>query len=273
MSRQPWDALESFEITVGPRMPLRCWRPRGQTVPPRVVFIPGIASDGRAWYRQLELGARWPWIAPDIPLEVPEAPYVFPILALLLREIVHDLCTDPPVLVGSSFGGMLGLTYAHEFPDALTSLVLVGSAADARWFRWPFGLGYNLIRRAPGEAFRRVFPTLCALSGLSDAQDAEACRLFHLQARPFAPQHYANRLHAIGHLRLQDELSHIACPTLLVHGTGDHTIPHSASLRLARAMPRATLRILPGGSHSLYLRSHRWFNRTLQSWLSGELAC
>ena len=263
-----WDRLHRHEIRLGPDLPVAVYTPDGQLEDPEIIFLPGIASDGRSWHRQASLASRHRVAFFDIPFEVPQAPYTFEILALLLRDAVYQLCTRPPVLVGASFGGMLALHYAAEYPDAVRGIALVGTSCDARWFVWPFRHLDAAVRRTPHGLFNPTFARLCAMTAIADGQDFETAALYFAQARELGPSHYADRIRAIGRLRLQDELSSIHTPALVVHGGLDHTVPVHIGHRLAARLPHAELRIIASGTHSMFLRHAGWFNRTLEEWLT-----
>jgi pimeloyl-ACP methyl ester carboxylesterase len=233
-----------------------------------LIFLPGIGSDGRSFFRQTPLAHAGRLAFFDTPLDVPEAPYNFDILALLLRDAVFQLCDKPPVLLGASFGGMMALTYALTWPDALSGLVLCGSSPDARWLPFPFlELGANLMSRVPAGLYRATAPSLGRLSGFRDAQNREGRDLFAQQTADLGAGPYARRVRAVSRLRLADRLGEVEVPTLLLHGTRDQTVPVRNSQRMSRRMPNATLHLLRGGRHNLYLNATAWFNTHVMDWL------
>ncbi|HEY4001561.1 MAG TPA: alpha/beta hydrolase [Candidatus Xenobia bacterium] len=259
---------------MGPGLPLGWHAPARQgSKAPRLVFLPGIASDSRSWVRQSPLAERWPVAFLDLPLDVPGAPYSFDTLALLAMDAVRQICDRPPILVGTSFGGMTALTCAVTWPAHIEGLILTSTTCEVRWFR---GYRYieRLVRRTmpliPDRLFTQAFPYLCQASGRLDGQDIEACRMMADEARTFNRHQYGQRLHAVSGLHLSDRLGEVTMPTLYLHGTEDRTIPVRLGLKMAERLPNATVHVLEGGGHSFYLRHAHWLNTHIRTWLESK---
>ena len=67
-----------------------------------------------------------------------------------------------------------------------------------------------------------------------------------------------------------EDLKKFDVPTLILHGDDDQIVPIDASARIsARLVPKATLKIYPGGSHSLGDTSKEMLNQDLLAFLNS----
>jgi len=63
--------------------------------------------------------------------------------ALRLKSLMDDLGIKRAAIIGSSYGGMTGLAFAHRFPDRVTNLCIIGAAHRP----YPIGVGWRGIQR------------------------------------------------------------------------------------------------------------------------------
>ncbi len=67
-----------------------------------------------------------------------------------------------------------------------------------------------------------------------------------------------------------EDLKKIDVPTLIIHGDDDQIVPIAASALLsAKLIPRATLKVYPGGSHGLAQVQQDQFNADVLAFLQG----
>ena len=68
---------------------------------------------------------------------------------------------------------------------------------------------------------------------------------------------------------LEDRLSEIQCPTLLVWGTEDRVTPRDVAIRFLDGLPSATLRLLPDCGHAPMIERPDAFARTVEEFLDS----
>nr|WP_275116118.1 alpha/beta hydrolase [Aliiroseovarius subalbicans] len=182
--------------------------------------------------------------------------------ARLIQATVARLGADRPIVLGQSYGGAVGLTWASERPDTLSALVAVSAPA----MPWNTGLGtyYTVTSSLPGRWI--VIPLIAAF--VPEAYVArEIAAVFAPQPAPdgyvehFGPDLTlrraalrANAMQRRGLLAQITEMSthygRITVPVELLHGDHDTTVPHQIhAAPLAQALDQARLTLLPGVGH------------------------
>lgn len=161
-----------------------------------------------------------------------------------LFAVASAMRLDRPVLAAESSGAAVALAAARRDPARFAGLVLVGAA----WQRVPAGGTARVeaaLRADLAGAYAR-FARDCLPEPGSEA-------LQHWGAQMLGRASLAD---AIALLRtreqatVDEEVEHIALPTLLLHGTADRIVPPAASQALAARMPDAELELLDGLGHA-----------------------
>lgn len=201
------------------------------------------------------------------------------------REHVADLEAlrvewrlDRLPLLGYSWGGLLALLYATEFPPHVARLALVSPAPAWRVARDEFERRYAERNNAPAlEAERRILRE----SGLRE-QDPVAYRqrLFELsvtayfydptRVRQLTPFRVTGRTQSevwdsLGDFDLRPSLRRLDIPAVVLHGDHD-VIPVEASRELADAFD-APFHLLPNCGHVPYIEAFDQFVAVLDDFL------
>ncbi len=178
--------------------------------------------------------------------------------ALLLRDAFLKVGVERPVVVGHSWGGALALTLATEHPAAVSGLVVVGTRAYPRDDSDPFL--YRLVRTpVVGTLFRRTLLLPAGRGPVAEgvaaafAPDsvrtelASAARDLWLRPSQAAALAWDTRLLREALPAQAAKYPRLRVPLAVVVGDADH--PDRESAPLARAVPGATLAVLPHTGH------------------------
>ncbi len=182
-----------------------------------------------------------------------------------MEALRQHLGLEQIVSIGASYGGMVAMAHAARYPQAVSHLVLVATAAHsgyaARASRLVAERGTaeqieqceDLFagRIDTQEKMRRYFEVMGPLySRKHDAAVAKA----GLERTIFTPE-ALNRAHAPdGFLRrfdLRPELAAITAPTLIVAGRHDVMCAPEFSEEIQRLIPGSDLRIFEESAHSI----------------------
>jgi proline iminopeptidase len=181
-----------------------------------------------------------------------------------MEALRRHLGLAPIVSIGTSYGGMVAMAHAARYPDAVSHLVLIVTAAHG-----------GFIPRAQAIVRERGTPeqqAVCETLWAGAFRSAEEMRQYYAVMGPmYARQHdgagRAGRERAIyspeplnrafgpdGFLRrfdLRDELHRIRVPTLILAGRHDWICPVEFSEELQRLIPGSELRVFERSSHSI----------------------
>jgi pimeloyl-ACP methyl ester carboxylesterase len=182
-----------------------------------------------------------------------------------LRRLCDALGLDKPVVLGTSFGGFVVLTYAGLFPDHPGGIILGNTTGG----RLDYPGSVEVYRRLGGDeaaaAAEREFAELTQESG---AEFVRICGPLH-SARPGAAEHAQQEgarsietrdvnLHYWRHEASRFDpwtvLPDITCPALLLAGEDDPICPLPVVEELASNLPSRTTRLvrLPHASHAIF---------------------
>ncbi len=181
----------------------------------KTLFLPG-ASGSASFWRPVAARAGWDGVFFAWPGLGAEPPEPgVGSIDDLVARVAGEI-RDPVAIVAQSMGGYVALKIALAFPDLVESLVLSVTSG---------GLPVSDLGGADWRAeYFRAFPQ--AARWIADPTEDLSARIPSIRA-----------------------------PTLLLWGDADPISPVAVGQRLARLLPNARLRILPGADHDL-ARTH-----------------
>lgn len=197
-----------------------------------------------------------------------------------VRRFCDTLGIADPVVFGHSFGAVVALSYATQYPEHPYALVLSGATGkfDRQAAASAFG---RLGGPAAAEAAARFFsdPT----SPTAERRWEETCVPLYLQ-RSFADssafahvkrndavrRHYA--AHEAFSFNFLPRLAHLRCPVLVIAGSDDPFCPPEALADLADALPpgAAKVDVLPSVGHAPYREATSLFLAMLRSFVAAN---
>lgn len=234
-------------------------RPEVPADAPPVVCLHGWPESSRLWDPVLEaLGAAgYRALAPDLP-GYGDSPLVRPATWAAHCEAFEawrgDQQLERVVLIVHDWGGLIGLRWACDHPDAVAGLVIsdTGFFPDGKWhgmakaLRTP-GDGEALLAGMDHDSFSAMLRS--ASTGMSDAAVASYWRPFATESGRAAQL----ELYRSGNLEelapYAGRLAALDVPTLLLWGEDDPFAPLAGAQRFQREIPHAELEVIPGTGH------------------------
>ena len=185
-----------------------------------------------------------------------------------VAALLSTLALGPAHVVGLSLGGCVALALASRAPDHVRTLTLVNTFAKLR----PAGLRgvrrmltrLALVTVAPipvmaAQVARDLFP----LPDQAPLYRAAVESLGRTSRRA-----YLASMRALTMVDLRDRLEAIRCPTLIIAGEGDRTVPLAAKQLLARRIPGARLLVIADSRHATNIDQPEAFNRAVLDFIA-----
>src|SRR3954471_9883575 len=182
------------------------------------------------------------------------------------------LAEAPPrfALAGHSMGGYIAFEIMRQAAERGAKLALINTqarpdTADATTRR------QSMIARARGGEYRAVLDELFAgFVHPSRQGDAHLRQFVHDMGDDIGPEAFVRQQTAmIGRPDSRPTLAWIKCPTLVLTGDQDNTIPNSLSMEMAGGIPDAKLKILQNCGHLPQLEQPQATADALVEWLRG----
>jgi pimeloyl-ACP methyl ester carboxylesterase len=207
-----------------------------------ILLIPGLVSSARIYAPVLP--ALWRFGPVTVANHIRDDN-----MGAIARRILAEA---PPrfALAGHSMGGYIAFEIMRQAPERVAKLALINTQArpdtpEASERR------RGMIARSQGGGYRGVLDELFpGFVHPSRREDPSLRQLVYDMADDVGPEAFIRQQTAmIGRPDSRPTLAWIRCPTLVLSGDEDHTIPNSLSIEMANGIPGAKLVILPDCGH------------------------
>ena len=178
-----------------------------------------------------------------------------------MEALRQYLGLDKIVVLGSSYGGMVALSYAVRYPQNVSHLIVIATVADSRFLT----RAQEILAKRGTEEQKEIAQRLWDGAFENEEQLREYFRvmmpMYSLTYDPNSRQEASNQTilspDAInvafgGFLRsynVLSELHKITSPTLVIGGRHDWICPPEFSQEIAKEIPNADLRIFENSGH------------------------
>ena len=246
------------------------WRPA-----PAMVLQHGFSRSGKFWYNWVPLLSRqFRVLRPDMrgmgESAIDEGSYEASLdifVADLLGILDHAGIQDA-VYVGESFGGILGLNFAHRHPERVRALVLCNTPCrlPSRDRSGRGGDTDEALNRSVGAwstaTINNRLDTRVASQGLVDWYIAEMDRTPASVGRSL--QAYLDTLDFSPHLR------EVETPTLLLVGEESPTSTLEQQRYMSEQLPNSQLVVYPGLGHGINAIHPEWCVQQVRQFLAAR---
>lgn len=243
--------------------------PRGA---PPIIFVHPVGLDLTYWGGQFEaLNGAYDLIAYDLPGNgsSPGSPadWTFDATAATLARVVASTGENRVHVVGISIGGMIAQTFALAYPEAMKSLVLIGTAAtfadDER------GRAHERAATVRHYGMADVLQTTIERWFTPATREQRPDIIDRVRKTMLAdnPAIVAAMWDMIADLDLVDRLGEIACPTLIMTGEMDSICSPDIAQSLRDGIPGSQMTIVPQAAHMCILEQPGFIKERLADFL------
>jgi pimeloyl-ACP methyl ester carboxylesterase len=258
---------------------------------PPLLLVHGHSGCWQNWLENIPHFARTHRvIAPDLPgfgfSEMPAHGVSIEGYAEFLEALCQELGIESTPVVGNSLGGFIGAELCLRHPERASRLVLVSAAGLADRY---IGLPAGLLRRKSVVAFARAInayarvpdarvetlvrrprlrrAALRMVAAHPERLPAPICaELLRGSGRPAAP----DATDALVSYDFRHRLDDVGCPTLIVWGDQDRTVPVEGADEYERLIPDSRKVILEDTGHVPMVERPARFNQLLEEFLAEE---
>jgi len=240
-----------------------------------VLLLHGLGSAGTDW--ELQFPALTPLfrvVAPDARghglSPKPPGPYFISNMVDDVVALLDQLQIETTHVVGLSMGGAMAQQLTLTHPERVRTLTLVNTFAKVRpnginglfrFFRRIFALQFGTMRDLGEPVIEAMFPK------------PEHAEIRRLGVERFLEHNtdkniYKSLLRANLRFDSRRQLTSIHCPTLIVTGDRDRTVPMICKTELRDKIPHAQFVIIPDSGHATPIDQPERFNQVLVEFLS-----
>jgi class 3 adenylate cyclase len=191
-----------------------------------------------------------------------------------IGAVLDAASSERAVLFGGAEGGPMCALFAATFPERTSALVLGASYARRTWAPdYPWGLDEESQKRILDGYATRWGTERFGLRALAPSvADDPRFKQWYTQAWRFAGTPGSARawFQATMEIDVRNVLPAIRVPTLVVHRTGDRTVPVEAGRYLAEHIPGAKLAELPGIDHFPFVADSDAIVDEVEEFLTGS---
>ncbi len=238
---------------------------------PTVVFLHGLGSSADDWPLQIPVFAeRFRVIALDLRAHgqsTSDGRFSIEMMAEDVAELLAQLGEPPAHVVGLSLGGCVALALGLRRPERVRSLTLVNT----------FARYHSNGRASLGRGLKRIWllwfrpkEAMAAFVAEGLFPKPEQRPLYEAAVASLSKNsryRYFLSIRAIGRFDVEAQLSAIHCPTLIVAGDRDTTVPLEWKERLHRSIPGSQLLIIPDSGHATPHDQYEVFNREVMGFI------
>ncbi|WP_338223055.1 alpha/beta hydrolase [Algoriphagus confluentis] len=203
-----------------------------------------------------------------------KGPYDMDTIASDAAALIENLGLGKVHFAGLSMGGFVGMRLAARRPDLIKSLILMETSANAEPVEnLPKYKTLNGIVKWLGvipPVASKVMPIMFAESWLTNPSNTA-------EIKHWKKELMANKKSITGPVEgviyrkgVEDELSKITCPTLIMVGDEDVATKPEKAKFIQMGIGNATLHRIPGAGHSSCIEKPEVVNQLLADWLKAN---
>ena len=199
--------------------------------------------------------------------EMPPGPYEMSMHVDDLVALLDELEIESADVVGTSYGGEVGLMFAIAHPERVRALVVIAATSEPRETMENGVASWIVAARTHPEALFDISSRTIYAPGFLTSTWINLGRARLATMPPEWFRAFADLCEAFSRLDIRRDLPKITAPTLVIAGELDALKPIGNSEVLAREIPNARLKIVPGAGHAAFIERPNVVNEMILDFL------
>ncbi len=236
-----------------------------------LVFIHGWLGSSKEWIHQLcYFSFKERIIVPDLPgfgkSDKPKAKYSIELFTKHLINFLKLLGYNEAILIGHSLGGMIALNITIQNPKLVKKLIIISSStAISQSLKDKFKLfGVNLFFKLVYKKFLKSIVTRILSPNF---KNRELKRLYTDALK--IPKSIVLRTfkNMTSKFNINNQLSQISQPTLIIYGNEDKIISHSMIHKLGNLISNSEIYSIENSSHRVMVDNYEKVNKLIDDFI------
>lgn len=245
-----------------------------------IVFLNGVMASTSSWLNQVEYFRKMDYrillhdFKGQLKSDKPQGPYTFHQHAFETVELMQELGIEKAHIIGTSYGGEVGLRMAIDFPLFVQSLCVIDSVSELDPLLESFVLSWrHLCDDLDGEAFfNGIMPTIYGEKYIRENLELLQKRALAMKNLPeeyFIGQTYLYDTF-LQDVTMTNELHQIKCPVLILNGADDLLKPAKFSRILHENIEHSLWIEIPDCGHVAIIEQAETVNTCLLGFLKKQ---
>lgn len=188
--------------------------------------------------------------------------------------LIQKVCKGPVHFAGLSMGGFVGMRLAARYPQLVKSLILLETSANPEPVEnLPKYKTLNGIVKWLGiipPVANKVMHIMFAESWLSDPANSSQVKIWKKELSSNKKSITGPVEGVIFRKGVEDELSKITCPTLILVGDEDVATKPEKAKYIQMGISGSQLHVIAGAGHSSCIEKPEVVNQLISNWLVNE---
>ena len=243
-----------------------------------LLLLEGWGYDSWMWFRQLpEFSKTYKCIVVDNrgvgKSSKPDYPYEMSMFAKDAIGILDHLNIQKSHILGISMGGFIAQEIALSFPNKVKSLIIASSS-----FGGPNSIvaskdTLTKMLTVPSETITAEEAYNIRMSVVASQEWIKANKklldqiVVWREQNPQPNNARLNQAHASTIFNVEEKISSITAPTLIIHGDSDLVVPTKNAELLHEKITNSQLVLLKGGQHWSFIQFYKQFNKIVLHFL------
>ncbi len=243
----------------------------GEQYKETVILSSGLGGSHSYWHHQLdELKSRFRVIVYDhlgtgkSPAEIPQG-YSIADMAQEVVTLLDKSDTERVHFIGHALGGLVGLQLAVDFPQRISSLLLINAWDKTdEHTKLCFDIRKSLLRNSGVEMFFKAQPLfLYPAEWMKRNAALLKEEVEKVLSSPFNENNLLRRIGAVENFDISEHIELVKCPVGVIASSDDLLVPYSCSEQLQNKLCHSSFYLLDKGGHACNVSEPDTFNKAM----------